>query len=473
MTRKHFLEGLACGMGLAGCHPTEWFGETPRLTFGAISDLHVTTEDSTAKFRRALRYFRHRDADAVMVAGDLTDWGLRSGLKTVAHAWKDEMAGTATVPLFCTGNHDYDGWWYGDMTLDMHVQGYSEDEALSRLGMAKCWEEAFGEPFAEFRCRTVKGYRFVSAEWKGRAESANDEDTAEWLKAHAAELKGGKPFFFFRHAPLAGTVSSAGGQADENVLTKALSAFPNAISLSGHTHWTFNDERSIWQGDFTAVSIPSMSYTSIPSGYENGSGRRKPTTTLGMPRLPSRDDLLEAQGYFVSVYDDRLVIERYDFEDDAEGADAWVVPLGAGAPKPYVFETHAAKVPVPQFPDGAAVAAHVTNADRRNGTWTIFLTLEFPSAHARGGRVFDYEVSAVSEQGEVLVTKRFLSPGFYKTIDREPARQSFRFDAMDLPEHERYRLRVTARNCFGAASRPLWTRFYKSAPGKDKPKFKA
>ena len=31
---------------------------------------------------------------------------------------------------FITGNHDYEGWWYGDMTAEMHALGYSEDEAM-------------------------------------------------------------------------------------------------------------------------------------------------------------------------------------------------------------------------------------------------------------------------------------------------------------------------------------------------------
>jgi len=221
------------------------------------------------------------------------------------------------------------------------------------------------------------------------------------------------------------------------------------------------------------VSVPSMSYTSIPKGYENGSAPRNGTSALGMARLPSRDNLKEAQGCFVSVYADRIVIERYDFSEMIGAADAWVVPLGAAAGNPYTFETHARRVPVPQFPSDAAVKAYTTNADRRDGRWTIFMTLEFPSAYADGGRVFDYEVSAVSESGEMFVTKRFLSPGFYKTERFEPARQSFRFDGMDLPERGRYRFCVMARNCFGAASRPIWSRSFESVPGKDKTKYRS
>lgn len=105
--RRDFILGSMVAPMLSGCGTFGLFDRRPALAFGVISDIHVTTPESTAKFRRALRYFRSRGADAVVVAGDLSDWGLRSGFRYVAEAWKDEMAGTDAVPLFCTGNHDY------------------------------------------------------------------------------------------------------------------------------------------------------------------------------------------------------------------------------------------------------------------------------------------------------------------------------------------------------------------------------
>ena len=144
--RRGFLGGAAAFIGASGCRSLGLCGPKPELVFGVISDIHVTTPESTAAFRKALAYFRDRKVDAVVVAGDLSDWGLKSGLKYVADAWNSVFPGDRAPDgrkvekLFCTGNHDYDGWWYGDMTLDMHVQGYFEDEALAKLGMKACWK---------------------------------------------------------------------------------------------------------------------------------------------------------------------------------------------------------------------------------------------------------------------------------------------------------------------------------------------
>ena len=476
--RRDFLGGLAASLALGGCRSPWWYGERPALRFGVISDIHVTTPESTAEFRRALAYFRDRDVDAVLLAGDLSDWGLKSGLKYVADAWYDVFPddrapdGRKVEKLFVTGNHDYDGWWYGDMTLDMHVQGYCEDEATTRLGVQKCWEEAFREPFAEIRKRTVKGYTFVSSEWHVDGKEDGDESVAKWLAAHADELKGDMPFFYFRHSPIPATVACSPDKP--SALTDALRKFPNAVSFNGHTHWTLNDERSIWQDEFTAISVPSMSYTTIPKGYDNGSDVRTAKSLCGMKKLPSRIDLEEAQGYVVSVYADRMELERHDFEHLCEAASPWIVPLGAGRAKPYSFAAHAKATPVPQFPASAAVKNYVTNMETRNDRWTIFMTLEFPAAKAAdGGRVYDYEVRAEMEaDGRVAATKRYLSPAFYKLPEAEPETIKFHFDAMDLPERGAYRLKVYPRNCFGAAGRPIASRILESKPGKAKPWYK-
>ena len=476
-SRRSFIGGIVASAGLAGCRSPWWYGKAaPNLKFGVISDIHVTTPESTEEFRRALSYFRDQGVDAVMVAGDLSDWGLKSGFKYVADAWYDVFPddcapdGRKVTKLFVTGNHDFDGWWYGDMTLDMHVQGYSEDEALSRLGMKECWEEAFHEPYAEVRRRSVKGYDFISSEWCD-GDRKDDMAVSRWLSKHAAELKGDKPFFYFRHTPLPGTVSSSAPRDKKTTLTDVLRRFPNCVAFNGHTHWTLNDERSIWQEEFTAISIPSMSYTSMPKGYENGSDSRRGDARRSMLKLPSRDDLEEAQGYLVSVFDDRMEVERYDFEHMTEAASPWIVPLGVGRDKPYVADVHAAATPVPQFPSGAEVRAHVTNADTRNAFWTIFMTLEFPAAKASGGRTYDYEVRVEMESdGTVAATKRYLSPGFYKLPEAEPAELSFRFDTMDVPETGRYRFAVYPRNCFGTSGEPIYSRVFESKPGKDKAK---
>lgn len=467
LSRRNFLGGATALLGAGGCRSLGLGSPDARLVFGVLSDLHVTTPESASVFRRALRYLRDRGVDAVVVSGDLSDWGLRSGLKYVADAWYDVFPndrapdGRRVEKLFCTGNHDYDGYWYGDMTLDMHVQGYSEEEALVKLGMKKCWEEAFNEPFEQIRRRTVKGYDFISSEWRDGRDGFADAEA--WFSRNGGSLDGEKPFFVFTHYPFKGTTSCSNGEAYDGSVFKSM---PNAVVFSGHCHWTLNDERSIWQGDYTAVAVPSLSYTSIPGGYENGYDRRDGKSSLSMPIIPARKRLEEAQGYVVSVFGDRLEIERRDFTAGVEAAPAWIVTPPAADASRYAFVNSRRRTPVPQFPSGASVKTYTSNFETRSYKWAIMMMLEFPSACSRGGRVFDYEVRAEMEDGSVAATKRFLSPAFYKLEGDEPAFQKFAFDAMDLPERGRYRLRVYPRNCFGDSGRPIESAMLESRPGK-------
>ena len=478
MDRRDFIGGLFALSGLA-CRgmPSAFKGRKPNLKFGVISDLHVGTPDMTDKFERALAYFRERKADAVVVAGDLSDWGLRSGFKYVKDAWDKVFPGDRGADgrpvqrLFVTGNHDWDGWWYGDITLDMHLNGYSEEDSLYRHGMKECWEEAFGEPYAEFRRRSVNGYDFVSSEYSGAVRSDNDAQMAEWLLAHENELPKDRPFFFFRHEPVGGTVPGASNKPDPLKLRDALARFPNCIVFTGHTHWPATDERAIWQDGFTAISVPSMSYSTMIPDYENGHGNRNGKCKASMSVLPARKNLLAAQGYFVSVYNDDIVVERRDFEDGVELAEPWVFPATVEKGRPYSYAEHAKALPVPQFPADASVKVHTVNSERRDGRWAIFMEFKFPAAMAGKVRVLDYEIRAVGLDGTVHAKKRYLSPAFYLPERYEPETVKFLFDGMDLPESGRYRFEIYPRNSFGKTGNPIRSREFESVPGKAKAKW--
>ena len=458
MNRREFLFSAGAATMLSGCRSFDLFG-APDLRFGVVSDIHVTTPKSTQMFERALRYFKRRGVDAVMVPGDLTDWGVRSGFRYVKETWDRVFAGTDVVPLFCTGNHDYEGWFYGDMTMEMHANGYSEDDAIVKHDMKACWEAAFGEPFDIVRCRTVKGYDFVSCECY--------HNSASWLKRNAARFAGGKPFFYFQHLPLGGTTSDSPRRVDAN--SGALAAFPNCVAFTGHTHRPFIDERLVWQGAYTVVSTPSLSYACTPGGYDNGEGSREGDSRQTMAELPMRSDLRGGQGFVVSVWNDRLAIERVDLEEEDSDVPEWIVPVPtAGESGPLGFARRERTEPVPQFASGAELDLETRNAGTRVGKWAIVLNCEFPSAEMPSGhRVFDYEIRAVPEDGSAPLVKRFLSPAYAKMAKFEPARQRFWIDVAELPQDVNYVIEVRARNCFGAASAPLVSAVMRGKPGLD------
>ena len=469
--RDFILSGLASSL-VAGCRTADLFGR-PALAFGVVSDIHVTSRGTEARYEKALRLFKGRGADAVMVCGDLADWGTVNSLELVRDAWQRVFGGTQTVPLLCTGNHDFEGWWYGDMTMDMHASGHSEDEAAVKApgGVKSVWERVFGEKYAPLRLRRVKGYDFVSAEYVGE-DGKSRPDVTSFFKANAGRLRdSGRPFFFFRHLPIRGTTGDSLRSADGDAIFSVLKDFPNVVAFTGHTHRPFVDERQIWQGEFTVIGVPSLSYPSLPYGHENSGAKRDGTATNAMPAIPVRRDLEGTQALFVNVYEDRIVVERLDVEADGiEAAPSWIVPL-SGA-KPFAPSEAERRVPVPAFPADAEVKCQTRNTENRQGKWTIVMTCEFPSAVVpEGWRVFDYEIRAVPKDGSKPLVKKFLSPAYHKLPACEPDSQRFWFDVSELPQDKDYVIEVRACNCFGRASAPIVaSRIFHSRPGLGKAK---
>lgn len=436
---------------------------TLKLRFGVVADPHITTPESAKTFERALRYCKRRNVDAVMVPGDITDWGLVSGFKYAEAAWRNVFGGTNVSKLFITGNHDYDGWLYGDMTMEMHANGYSEDEAATKKGIEKVWKSAFGTKFVPIRTYDVKGYHFLAVQWRC------GKDLNEWLAKNGKQLMGEKPFFYFQHSPIAETTVDGPLTEEGDIVHNALKDYPNAIAFTAHTHLPFNDDRCIWQGDFTAISSPSLSYNGFWGEFENFGGRRDGSCTKAMPWVPARMDLRGGQGFIVNVYSDRIVVERVDIEENGEqDSPPWVLPWPISSGKPYAPETYSKAYPAPHFPPRAKLKVDTRNANDRQGKWAIALNCEFPSATAPNGtRVFDYEIQAVPLDGSEPTVKCFVNPALHKLARYESDKQRFWFNTAELPQDKDYVVKVYPRDCWGKRGKPLVSPIRHTAPGLD------
>ena len=117
LSRRMFLgAGGAFALLNGGCAfraPAGLFGGgAAKVRFGVISDVHIREPGDERHLLGALRFFRERGADGVMVAGDIADQGRISQLKIFADAWysvfPDDrgLGGQKVEKLFIYGNHD-------------------------------------------------------------------------------------------------------------------------------------------------------------------------------------------------------------------------------------------------------------------------------------------------------------------------------------------------------------------------------
>ena len=446
-----------------------------RLRFGVLSDIHVdrtsgdaVTSGDTQTFETALAYFRGRGVDGVVIAGDLAEHGFAEQLKIVGDAWfrvfpDDRLPnGRKVAKLFVTGNHDQDRRY----TPAQQKRYPEKEECLRHTVMGdpnKAWTEAFHEPYEPIAVKEVKGYRFVLVQWD---MCFGVSKVPKWYQAHAAEFDPKKPFFHIQHPHPKDTCYGpwAWGH-DAGFVTKALSAFPNAVAFSGHSHYSLADERAVWQGAFTSIGTGSLRFAGEPydmfpgEGFENTlsdvrcetdarklMGRAKPTTAAEQVR----------SGLVVEVYDDRLVLERRDFNRDAEriGPD-WTVPLPAVDPKPFEFASRAKASSAPEFLADARVSVTRGLRKRRNGKVTDAFAVTFPTVGLTGARVHHYDVVATGTDGQTLKVKHVLAPDWAGSPRQAPATATCAFAAEDLSAGTEPRFAVRAVNCFGKAGREI------------------
>lgn len=396
MSRRSFLGGTLSLGALAGCRafraPTGLLsGDGANVTLGVISDIHIDAAKGdfrkfgdAVQFERTLRWFDAQGVDGVVVAGDMADNGMINQLECVGEAWfrvfpegRSMRDGRPVEQLFVYGNHDIEGQTYDKFDFRYFHRPSFEAE-LIRRDPAAAWHRVFREDYAPIWLKSVKGYQFVGAHWSlGKNSWDGIPEVEDWFRTNAGRLRRDRPFFFIQHCHPKDTVYGAEAWCpDKGYATRALSAFPNAVALTGHSHTSLTDERSIWQGAFTSVGTASLRYGGRVDKYE------------------------QRQGLLLKVYDDRMVFVRRDFLHDASLGDDWVVPLPVAESKPFSFEPRRAKGEAPEFPSEAQVTCR-----REKEGWLLTI----PSASAGRVRAFRYEIATglKGKDGQPLVFRAY------------------------------------------------------------------
>ena len=428
-TRRSFIECLACfAAGEAFAAPCGSFsGGSPELVFGATSDIHILHPNTgfkvgTAVWEKALNWYKEQGVDAVLVAGDLSEHGLTDELVMIGEAWQKVFPGNKGAngqnveKVFVTGNHDFEAWKYKGGGAQKMYPNQADLEKHKIVGRyQEAWKEAFGEDYEPIYMKNIKGYRFVGSHWMEGGGRQWGRRLAEFTAAHKDELRGNKPFFYVQHPHLGNTVYPGFSRqvADDGKTADALKAFPNAVTFSGHSHWSLSDERSVSQGAFTSINLGSLWRSGFCrtrnaiKGYENwrtpGMRSRKKETidtdrAKAMAHYPGARKCHHAA--LVKVFADRIVIERWSIAANERVGDDWVIPLNNGLARPYDEISRVANMPAPEFPAGAKLTVEQMTATNRGKKKVAALKLSFPAANAvKGTRPYEYQLEIIDKAG--------------------------------------------------------------------------
>lgn len=270
---------LICGLP----HATSQAQEQPALSFSVLSDIHIQAWDthSQDKLKNALSDLNqiNRAADALILNGDLTDGRQEDYDKLKGLLGQTPHPQTVYSNI---GNHEFYQAWHetnGQWSEGSFPNGETEQDSINRFLKFN------GESKVYYK-KQLHGYTFIflGSEQYRQSNVRNLEDAylsskqLDWLKATLKqEARNAQPIFIFLHQPLPNTVSGTSaccvnnrGVIQYEELNSILSAYPQIILFTGHTHWELKLPGTMVHNKFVMVNSSSVEqpWTGDASGTE-------------------------------------------------------------------------------------------------------------------------------------------------------------------------------------------------------------
>ena len=474
--RREFLGVLGATAAVAAVRPSLASDVSlgkERMRLGVLADIHISDETQQPYFEKALRAFDDWGCDGVLACGDIADHGIGQQLELAAQTWFKVFpdgkgrGGRPVANLLHYGDHDMADWYLDRPEAKKLLTGQDVEASVISHGenRGRIWEKCFKEKYEPITVKTVKGYTFVLYHFN-RHTPGNGNDVPG-LEEVFAKLKvdPAKPFFFSQHRAIRETHYLSSG--DNGDTTRLFSKYPNLVAFTGHCHISATEERSVWQGAFTSVQVPSLRYSWTRGGRENS------YSSLDRPPIPpfktmgemSTHDGSNHQGLFCTIHDNAIVIKRWNFSNDSSlGAD-WVIPFSSFAlppeQKPFAFARRAQTVGIPQFAPNADVKVLFKQGKDRGGNARQLFTVQFPPAKASGGRpaANDYSVRLEAKQDElerILLEKRVYGRQ-YVTGAGDDSPVVCPFSEEEVPKGWLLRFSVRPLNTFDGAGEAIAT----------------
>ena len=270
--------------------------EKPVFTFVAASDYQMTNDGTGYygynvgdKLRKTFDDINTNapDAAAIVCAGDVTQGGATVQYNLVKSIV--ESKGLANKMYYTTGNHDL----------------YQSDGPANFKAFT-----GYNSLYNKF---DIKGYTFItlSNSKTGGNNSTLGAEQINWLDEQLQSVPKSQPVFIINHQTVQNTVNgslpgqwgyqSSNGITDEAALLAVMNKYPNIVYISGHTHVVVSGGNSLYDGKGLK-----------PSYINDGA-----IADVEREECPTPDEHLNgAQGLYIDVYRDKLVIRGRDFANE-------------------------------------------------------------------------------------------------------------------------------------------------------------
>lgn len=280
-------------------------GDRKTLRIGILSDSQLNFEDEVniAHLNNSLLTMKKHSIDLLIFAGDIGDYSDTSLFNLFNNSFNKIFEDT-TQPILdiIMGNHDYLGWFPIPSVMQKRFYKIFKQKPLGH--------------------KVINGYHFIN--WGSISNNDHiDYSNTLWVKreieAAIQNTTQADPVFVITHYAPEGTMYGS-DQWGSKQIPKVLMNYPQVISLSGHSHYSLLDERSIWQGNFTAIQTQSTAYIELERGKENGS---VPVDEFGNRSYSQ----LNYMGLIMTLNETMIEIQRVFLEHNILYNKTWTIDL--------------------------------------------------------------------------------------------------------------------------------------------------
>lgn len=269
--------------------------------FQVVSDVHITVANTHLASADAKElHDKHfidmlhdvvensPNSDGVFVVGDIANSGRDYEYKHT----QELISQVADAPdmYFSIGNHDL----YGDESFETLVSNYYE----------------FANTNSVYFERVINGYHhiFLGSESKSNGLYADMSDAQlQWFDNLMASLtaeQANKPVFVYLHQSLYDTIAGSfegqgwNGIVQDSAFRQIVSKYSQIVMFNGHSHWDLN---SIGNMHSAGDGLPSIFNTASVAYLWDSF------------YIPTGEYLLGSQGYYLRVYQDKVLVLGRDF----------------------------------------------------------------------------------------------------------------------------------------------------------------
>lgn len=412
--------------------PTE---KAPLLTFPVMSDVHIGIDDvsvdAAAKFTQALKDYKDIvNYDAVVINGDLVDSGTVDQYNTAMSILNEKKVNGAKA-IITPGNHEYYARDEFDGDKFKAAERFYDKTGMNAEGYHVEPVDKNTEKSGVFYDTWVKGYHFIVM-YHDRSEMSDAKYS--WLEEKISKDELGnkadpaKPVFIFSHYPYKDTTygsESAGWNNPQQFdkFKQILAKHENAMLFTGHTHYTLEHPKTI----STDAGYISFNDAAVAFVQAHGDGNDSDVYL----------DKNMSQGMLVKVYDDKLVVERRELDNNgALIGDPYIIDLKSPVNSAKKYTTDLKN---PEFINGAVLSVSSVSAVSASFNWPAAID---------DTKVDSYEISVNDKRiGASMVISPFVESG------------SHTFIAKGLKPSTDYTASIKAHDAYGKVSSPIIATF--------------